>query len=80
MRVKKPVKLKQVTQKNGEGRSEAERIEYVEEEVHVPARINATIFWLRNRLPGRWGEHAAAKDDGGDDVLASLLEKWEGEE
>lgn len=52
--VKKPIKVKEVKQKVGEGRIETERIEYAEEEVYIPPNSTAQIFWLKNRRPDKW--------------------------
>ena len=69
--VKKPVKLKEVRNTPGEGRVETERIEYAEEEVHVPGKLQAQMYWLERR-DGREGE----ADDG---ALREMLRRWEGE-
>lgn len=52
--VKKPIKVKEVKMKVGEGRIETERIEYAEEEVYIPPNSVAQIFWLKNRRPDKW--------------------------
>lgn len=51
--VKKAFKVKEVIVKDGE-RKERERIEYADEEVHIPADTTAQIFWLKNRRPDKW--------------------------
>lgn len=45
--VKKPIKLKKVMV-DGKKRLEEERVEYVEEQVVVPANVTAQIFYLKN--------------------------------
>lgn len=52
--VKKPIKVKTEKQLAGKGKIVEERIEYIEEEVHVPASNTAQIFWLKNRRPEAW--------------------------
>ena len=52
--VKKPIKVKEVKMKVGEGRIETERIEYADEEVYIPPNSVAQIFWLKNRRPDKW--------------------------
>lgn len=52
--VKKPIKVKKVQMKVGEGRIETETIEYAEEEVYIPPNSVAQIFWLKNRRPDKW--------------------------
>lgn len=52
--VKKPIKVKKVQMKVGEGRIETESIEYAEEEVYIPPNSTAQIFWLKNRRPDLW--------------------------
>lgn len=53
--IQKAFKLKDIIyNENGKKISEKERIEYAEEEVHVPADTTAQIFWLKNRKPDKW--------------------------
>ena len=53
--VQKAFKLKDVVYgENGKKISETERIEYAEEEIHVPADTTAQIFWLKNRKKAQW--------------------------
>jgi hypothetical protein len=52
--IKKPIKVKKVQMKVGEGRIETETIEYAEEEVYIPPNSVAQIFWLKNRRPDKW--------------------------
>jgi hypothetical protein len=52
--IKKPIKVKEVKMKVGEGRIETERIEYADEEVYIPPNSVAQIFWLKNRRPDKW--------------------------
>ena len=74
--VKKPFKVKEVVTRPGEGREESERIEYAEEEVHVPPKITALIYWLKNRCPDRWRDRPDAEADG-DDPLEAVLGEWD---
>jgi len=52
--IRKPVKIKTKKQLSGKGTIEEEHIEYVEEEVHVPANTLAQIYILKNRRPDKW--------------------------
>ena len=53
--VQKAFKLKDIIyNENGKKISETERIEYAEEEIHVPADTTAQIFWLKNRKRNDW--------------------------
>lgn len=53
--VKKAFKLKDIVYgDNGKKISENERIEYAEEEIHIPADTTAQIFWLKNRKKAQW--------------------------
>lgn len=53
--VQKAFKLKDIIYgENGKKISEKERIEYAEEEIHVPADTTAQIFWLKNRKKVQW--------------------------
>lgn len=76
--VKKPFKLKEVTNQPGEGKRETERIEYADEEVHVPAKITALIYWLKNRRPDKWRDRPEC-EDGEDEALEEMLEAWDEE-
>ena len=52
--VKKNYKLKHVKYKDGKRVSEDEELVTKEEEVHIPANVQAQISWLCNRKPGDW--------------------------
>lgn len=53
--VQKAFKLKDIVyNENGKKISETERIEYAEEEIHIPADTTAQIFWLKNRKKKQW--------------------------
>lgn len=52
--IQKAFKLKDVIYENGKKVSESERIEYADEEVHIPADTTAQIFWLKNRKKQDW--------------------------
>lgn len=63
IKVKKPVKLKEEKQKPGVGKVVTERIEYIEEEVHVPGNTAAQIFWLKNRKSKYWRDKQVVEAD-----------------
>lgn len=52
--VQKAFKVKEVIYQDGKRLKETERIEYAEEEIHIPADTTAQIFWLKNRKPDKW--------------------------
>lgn len=53
--VQKAFKVKDIVyNENGKKISETERIEYAEEEIHIPADTTAQIFWLKNRKKQQW--------------------------
>ena len=60
--VKKPIKLKKVMV-DGKKRHEEERVEYVEEQVVVPANVTAQIFYLKKRRPDKWAVVDGGKKD-----------------
>lgn len=60
--VKKPIKLKKVMV-DGKKRLEEERVEYVEEQVVVPANVTAQIFYLKKRWPDKWAVVDGGKKD-----------------
>lgn len=61
--VKKPMKVKTVEYENGKRVREEERIEYGEEEVFVPPDVTADMFYLKNRVPNRWGDKRQSAED-----------------
>lgn len=67
--VKKPIKLKKVMV-DGKKRLEEERVEYVEEQVVVPANVTAQIFYLKKRRPDKW----AVVDGGNKDEFGHTIE------
>lgn len=79
--VKKPIKLKKVMF-DGKKRLEEERVEYVEEQVVVPANVTAQIFYLKKRRPEKWavvdggnkGEFGQTIED--DPITKSLKEEF----
>ena len=53
--VQKAFKIKDIIyNENGRKISETERIEYAQEEIHIPADTTAQIFWLKNRKKLQW--------------------------
>lgn len=52
--VQKAFKVKEVIYQDGKRLKETERIEYANEEIHIPADTTAQIFWLKNRKPDKW--------------------------
>lgn len=54
VKVKKPIKLKEVKYNSRGKRVESETITYADEELHIPADVTAQIFWLKNRKPDVW--------------------------
>lgn len=64
VKVKKPIKVKEIKTKDGK-RTEKEHIEYVEEEVYIPPDTTALIYWLKNRLPAKWRDKPIDTGDAG---------------
>lgn len=62
-KVKKALKVKEVLYENGKKLKETERIEYAEDEVHIPADTTAQIFWLKNRKPNVWRDKQEIEQD-----------------
>lgn len=62
-KIRKAFKLKEVIYDNGKKVKETERIEYAEDEVHIPADTTAQIFWLKNRKPEIWRDRVEQKVD-----------------
>lgn len=55
VKMRKPVKVKEETNKPGEGKQVVERMVTVEEEKYVEPKITAQMFWLKSRMPTVWG-------------------------
>ena len=68
VRLKKPVKVKEETNRPGEGKQ-------VVEQVYVEPKITAQMFWLKSRMPEVWGngERAAMAPETAD-VMESYAE------
>lgn len=76
--VQKAFKLKDIIYENGKKVSETERIEYAEEEVHVPADTTAQIFWLKNRKRKAWRDKVEYETNDDDlNKVKELLSKIE---
>lgn len=79
-KVKKAFKVKEVLYENGKKLKETERIEYAEDEVHIPADTTAQIFWLKNRKPNTWRDKQEPTTPNetfneGMQILADLINK-----
>lgn len=61
--LKKAIKVKTKKQLKDKGTIEEEHIEYVDEEVHIPAQVPAQIFWLKNRRRDKWREKPEVEDN-----------------
>ena len=55
VRLKKPVKVKEETNRPGEGKQVTEKLVTVVEQVYVEPKITAQMFWLKSRMPEVWG-------------------------
>lgn len=77
-KVKKPMKIRQEITRNGEGKTVVEHIEYVDEEIFVPANPMAQILWLKNRRPDIWNNKASVQSTD-DDPLERLLNRLDAE-
>lgn len=76
--IKKAFKIKDIIYENGKKVSETERIEYAEEEVHIPADTTAQIFWLKNRKKAQWRDKVEYETNTDElNKVKELLEKIE---
>lgn len=75
VKLKKPMKVRHVEYDEQTGRkiAEYERIEYIEEEVHVPADTTAQIFWLKNRKSNEWRDKVTVTDESSLEKLDELI-------
>lgn len=62
--LQKKYKLKRVEYSEATGKKVAEYEELVDatEEVWTPPSVSAMQFWLRSRMPEKWGGQAAAQE------------------
>ncbi len=80
--VKKTFKVKEVEYDPDTGRRlrEYERLETGFDEVHVPADTTAIMFWLANRLKGKWAykpQPETGADEGEESGVVLLPEVYE---
>ena len=76
--IQKAFKLKDIIYENGKKVSETERIEYADEEVHVPADTTAQIYWLKNRKRKEWRDKIEYEGNGEElNKVKELLSKIE---
>lgn len=73
-KVKKAFKVKEVLYENGKRLKETERIEYAEDEVHIPADTTAQIFWLKNRKPNVWRDKQELEHKANNGILDEMTE------
>jgi len=69
--VQKAVKVRKQVNRDVE-----EHVEYVQEEIHVPANVVAQIFYLKNMKPEKWRDHPEVPADKSDDPVRELLKRW----
>lgn len=55
VKLKKPTKVKEESNRPGEGKLVAERVVMETEEKYVEPKITAVMFWLKSRMPEKWG-------------------------
>lgn len=55
IKLKSTVKVKEETNKPGAGKEAVERVVPVVEEKYVEPKITAAMFWLKSRMPEKWG-------------------------
>ena len=73
-KIKKAFKVKEVLYENGKRLKETERIEYAEDEVHIPADTTAQIFWLKNRKPNIWRDKQEPEHKANNGILDEMTE------
>lgn len=73
VKLKKPVKVKEETNRPGEGKQVVERMVTVEEQKYVEPKITAQMFWLKSRMPEQWG---SAVPDGTAGDMEPVLETY----
>ena len=75
VKLKKPMKVRHVEydEQTGKKVAEYEKIEYIEEEVHVPADTTAQIFWLKNRKSNEWRDKVTVTDESSLEKLDELI-------
>jgi len=73
--ITKHYKLKEIIYDEDTGKkiSEVERLEEVEELIHIPADTNAQKFWLSNRRPDKWRDKPEAVPESNTDANMTAL-------
>lgn len=76
--IKKAFKVKETLYENGKKIKEIEKIEYAEEEMHIPADTTAQIFWLKNRKKKDWRDKVEYETNNDDlNKVKELISKIE---
>lgn len=70
--LKKPIKVRTKRQLKDKGTIEEEHIEYVEEQMHIPANTTAQIFWLKNRKPVQWRDKREVTADVSSNTIKNM--------
>ena len=73
--IRKAFKVKEVLYENGKRIKETERIEYADEEMHIPADTTAQIYWLKHRQRDKWGETKEPTNENEISKVEELLNK-----
>lgn len=68
VKLRKPMKVREIEYDNGKKVKEKEEIVYAEEEVHIPPDTTAQIFWLKNRKPEVWRDKRDVQPTSGEDA------------
>ena len=83
VKLKKPIKIREVVKTKGKGEKVTERIEYATEEIYVPPDSRAQMNWLRNRDPVHWNMEQRAEvvlnGTEGEAVMAEIEARMEAE-
>ncbi|MBQ9198362.1 MAG: hypothetical protein IJ157_14160 [Clostridia bacterium] len=63
VKLKTPLKIKEETNRPGEGKQVFERVVTRTEEKYVEPKITAAMFWLKCRMPEKWGSGDRALEE-----------------
>jgi hypothetical protein len=74
VKLQKTFKVKRIYFDDRGRRCEKEELVIGEDEMHVPANVNAQKFWLANRKPKQWRERIEAISGADNALLQSLLD------
>ena len=69
VKVKKHIKLKKIYYDKKGKKVEEEYTQAVEDEQYIPPNATTQMFWLKKRMPEKWGDKTPIEDNGDNGVV-----------